>query len=426
MPLTKIKGSVFDTGDNNLPVNVKDFGAIGDGVTDDTDAIDATKAHCLVNGYAILLPKGDYLYSGTVYSAKGDALVLPGAFSTDVNIAQTARQNRLLLADETEDVSGLDSKYTRVPLAINVIARGSQHASGQRVNLINYSDNGGGCTGVYTTAFAVPPALWTAAFHANLFHEESISIGLDIECASYKAPTGSDGTMYGIVLHNVTATTSQDPHPYSGSSISDNPNSTALFIEGHRDVDESGAWKFGIRFDANSIKDTGDGEVIRIDTAAKYGISFNTTAVNSGADILLQGDSAVGINCNGTYTTGNAIKVAEGMGIAYEATGSIKHKYDSGTLTLGIYSGSTQRFGFAIDSTPTLSLNGTQVLQERKTGWSADTGTASRTSHATYSGTAGAGYNQATIQALMDAVTAISQAQKALKDDLIAHGLIGA
>lgn len=73
-----------------------------------------------------------------------------------------------------------------------------------------------------------------------------------------------------------------------------------------------------------------------------------------------------------------------------------------------------------------LKANGTQVVGPRKTGWSNDTGTASRAAHATYSGTAEATYTQATIQALMTAVQALSQGQKALKDDLILHGLIGA
>lgn len=68
---------------------------------------------------------------------------------------------------------------------------------------------------------------------------------------------------------------------------------------------------------------------------------------------------------------------------------------------------------------------GTQVVSARKTGWAADTGTAKRTANATYSGTAEAAYTQATIQALMNAVRDQSQALKALKDDLISHGLIG-
>jgi hypothetical protein len=69
-----------------------------------------------------------------------------------------------------------------------------------------------------------------------------------------------------------------------------------------------------------------------------------------------------------------------------------------------------------------------QVVSNRKTGWSVDTGTAKRTANATYSGTAEGAYTQATVQALMDAVRDMSQTIKALKDDLhstAGHGLIG-
>jgi hypothetical protein len=57
----------------------------------------------------------------------------------------------------------------------------------------------------------------------------------------------------------------------------------------------------------------------------------------------------------------------------------------------------------------TLRLGGTQVLGSRKTGWSAWTGTATRSSRATASVT----------------LVQLAEAFKALTDDLIAHGTIG-
>ena len=76
-----------------------------------------------------------------------------------------------------------------------------------------------------------------------------------------------------------------------------------------------------------------------------------------------------------------------------------------------------------------IQVEGTRVINARKTGWATDTGTAKRTANVTYSGTAEAVYTQATIQSLMDATRDLSQTIKALKDDLHAtagHGLIGA
>lgn len=76
----------------------------------------------------------------------------------------------------------------------------------------------------------------------------------------------------------------------------------------------------------------------------------------------------------------------------------------------------------------TYKVNNTQVVTARKTGWSVWTGTATRTSKATYSGTANVVYVQADMQAVMDAVRDVSQAVKGLIDDLhstAGHGLIG-
>lgn len=78
------------------------------------------------------------------------------------------------------------------------------------------------------------------------------------------------------------------------------------------------------------------------------------------------------------------------------------------------------------NATVAYSFAGVQVLTARKTGWAADTGTAKRTANATYSGTAEAAYTQATVQGLMNAVRDATQTIKAMKDDLIAHGIIGA
>jgi hypothetical protein len=72
-------------------------------------------------------------------------------------------------------------------------------------------------------------------------------------------------------------------------------------------------------------------------------------------------------------------------------------------------------------------INGTQLIAARSTGWTADTGTAEKSSHATYTGgTAGATYTQAEITAIKNALQDVSRGQKAIKDALIAHGLIGA
>jgi hypothetical protein len=84
-----------------------------------------------------------------------------------------------------------------------------------------------------------------------------------------------------------------------------------------------------------------------------------------------------------------------------------------------------------------LNVDGLQVVGPRNTGWVADTGTAKKTAHATYTAGAtlpfGAAYSQAEHTALaarLDAVEAAlqntSREGKALKDLAITHGLAGA
>ena len=62
--VTKVKGSVWDSGDNGLAVNVQDFGIKGDGTTDDTDAINLliTDLRDAGGGHAFF-PAGEYLLS---------------------------------------------------------------------------------------------------------------------------------------------------------------------------------------------------------------------------------------------------------------------------------------------------------------------------------------------------------------------------
>lgn len=58
MALTTVKGAVLNRG-----INVKDYGAIGDGVTDDTASLRAAATYVGTNGGKLIFPTGNYLIS---------------------------------------------------------------------------------------------------------------------------------------------------------------------------------------------------------------------------------------------------------------------------------------------------------------------------------------------------------------------------
>ena len=66
MSLTKVSYAMT----NGSPVNVLDFGAVGDGTTNDTAAIQAAINSLPTNGGAVYLPAGNYLISSTLTQTK--------------------------------------------------------------------------------------------------------------------------------------------------------------------------------------------------------------------------------------------------------------------------------------------------------------------------------------------------------------------
>lgn len=104
--------------------------------------------------------------------------------------------------------------------------------------------------------------------------------------------------------------------------------------------------------------------------------------------------------------------------------------YVAGTLT-ALFSGSAASFTVPIDTTGNVDIggvykvDGTQVVSNRETGWTAGTGTANKGAFATYAGQdVSATYVEAEAQATDDATKANSQRIKAIEDAIRVHGLI--
>lgn len=61
-----------------IAINVKSFGAVGDGVTDDTEAFTDAIEYALLNNRSIYIPNGQYLITDTVYTGGGNSFTLYG------------------------------------------------------------------------------------------------------------------------------------------------------------------------------------------------------------------------------------------------------------------------------------------------------------------------------------------------------------
>lgn len=134
---------------------------------------------------------------------------------------------------------------------------------------------------------------------------------------------------------------------------------------------------------------------------------------------VIEGDTTIitTINGNSGQATGPAITLSGGStGYEFNAT--------AGTVTLTVDNAATARSSISAaksgsnsDITDFAGLTGNG-------GWSAWTGSSDKTSHATYSDTADAAYNQTQIQTLMDKVQQLSEMNKALLDTLLGWGAL--
>lgn len=280
-------------------VSVKDFGAVGDGVTDDTTAIANAKAHAGSEGVALIVPQGQYLVGGTVYNSSGGFTYNDDGFTGGINLASQARTNQMLFTSATPDTTPQDPADSRVPLSVTVQAKGSNHASGVRSNLVNESDDGNGCTAFYGRATNFAGANWGAAVHGETRHNGGTSIGVNSESAGYT----SSGNMIGVNVHNTTGT--GDLHPEDASASDASPSSAvAVNILGSGDLlNNQGRWGYGLRVTDNAMKTTGT--AVAIECEATYGIDLRQASLS------------------------HAVALADGQKINFEDSQQVKLGYDS-------------------------------------------------------------------------------------------------
>lgn len=124
-----------------------------------------------------------------------------------------------------------------------------------------------------------------------------------------------------------------------------------------------------------------------------------------------------------------ALRVGTEKGSGGGTARALELQTDGTTRVTVAADGSKASFTGDVDlaSTKVYKINNIQVVGARVTGWGAPTGTATRTTFATYAGQdIDASPTEAQVQAIDDHVKVLSERLKALIDDLTTHGLIGA
>lgn len=349
--------------DTLKPVTWSGFagGADKTGAIDSQAAFDAAVNAAKTQGTGIFVPKGTYKSGATLYDIPGDGLWLNKDFPGGINIPATLRGNCLLLTIANPDVPTKDPIYTRSALNISAVGQGANHCNAIRLKMLNYSTDTDGNTGVYAESVSADTGKWTAALHGEAHHAGGTHIGANIEAKSHTTL----GVLYGIVVLN----TGGDPtalHPVTGLPPVANPNAVGIYINGGAGNGDAGLWLYGVKAGADSIR--AGGAVIRDEArTGAYGYRSTTGAVKTTAEIFLEGVAPTAIVLNGTYSTGNAIRMKTGDAIAYDSTGVIKTKYDATATRWGLFSGAADLVTFSTQSSnPGIWVNGIRVVSQQR------------------------------------------------------------
>lgn len=347
----------------NEMVSVKDYGAVGNGVTDDTASIQAA-----MDAYDyVYFPAGTYNIT-TLRFKRNNQVIYGAGFGATVLSSNIATGGSSVIANNTPGTTLIgceirDMKVIAASLSIGYVVDW-QHMQLGRIERVWVFGGGDNCI-----AFALG-ATWTVT-----------------EC-TYNTVVGcySGNVLKGIALGDG-----------ANSNTFINCRSQPAYASGY------GFFLFG----------SGAGRI------------SNNVIIGGGTEYPGNVSNGIylGIGADATTITGHRFEsMATAITIATGAldTQLLNNYYSSCTFNVTDAGTRTTRFDGG-----KLYSGGSQVIGPRDTGWTAGTGTALKGAFASYAGaTVSAAYVQAEAQATDNAVKNTSQRVKALEDAMRTHGLI--
>ena len=196
----KIQGALSSYG-----LNVKLYGAKGDGVTDDTAAIQAAIDDANKKNHIVFVPAGKYLVTKTL---KIDHLALYGENNTDTVLIGTAAIGELLLVGSNCYVHGLCLSVNGAATTTNVslIRIGSQ--SGSMFNSFNDINIKGSkdinCIGIYANPYGTKGTIGSNCSFANRFTNismDDVDVGIKLDANNFSWINGNSFTH--VLIRNV-------------------------------------------------------------------------------------------------------------------------------------------------------------------------------------------------------------------------------
>ena len=419
-------------------VSLRDFGATGDGVTDDTTAINNFAA---VTGVRVI-PDGNYASPGglsalsepdvmlsSAATLKGSPIpflnitatslgTLPNTYgyirqdTSDRGSPTTFRVDRIVDSDDALANPKAIQGYTKV----NTDTAQTEWAiSGELDNYSDTSSTGNTALSGVSNKYGAAPVFGLHT-QAKEWVVESVAtdvksiIGMELNtpAVGLDHPTSNNnlGNRFGIDL---IARTNEQIANWNTVGGNDGDAEIGVGLRIRTDAATDGYFRYGLVIDdvSQSTNPNPITTAALIRTSGADGLVIR--GANTAANLRIGPDThgSYGLVIEGAHSIG-AIRVDTGSWIGMSTDGSRKMRYSGGTDSIEFYNGANERFAFRLNATPIVELNNTQVITVRQTGWTDQTATASRAD-----------------LGASPTVGALASFCRALYDDLKSHGLIG-